>query len=86
MDEMTKTLNNGCYYLTLKYGDTLYLNACAVVSYNPTTTPNGRQALLVVTERGKQWAVMDADYYTIDTPTAADVYNHCSQVKSWGCY
>lgn len=86
MDEMTKTLNNGCYYLTLKYGDALYLNSCNVYSVEPMTTKQGRKALLITTCRGRFWGVVDADYYEISNPTPADTYNHCSQVKDYCCY
>lgn len=86
MNELTKALNNGCYYLTLKWGESLYLNSCVVYSVEPMTTKQGNKALLVTTERGRHLAIMDEDYYAITNPTAADIYNHCSQVKDWDCY
>lgn len=86
MDELTKTLNNGCFFLKLVWGEKLYLNCCPIQAVEATTTKKGNRALLITTERGRFWGVMTDAYYSIDNPTAADMYDNCATVKDYCCY
>lgn len=79
--ELTRTLNNGCYYLTIKEDGKLWLNACLVEEIE-NVEKNGKRYVQLTSCRGKFLCEMGDFYWTMENPGNSDRYVFTASIKT----
>lgn len=71
--ELTRTLNNGCYYLTIKEDGKLWLNSCLVQNIE-TVENKGKKYIRLTSERGWFDCDMHENFWRLENHGNSDIY------------
>ena len=83
--ELTRALNNGCYYLTIKEDGKLWLNSCLVEEID-NAERNGKRYVQLTTCRGKFYCEMGDYYWRLPAAGNSDIYVFAASIKTLcGC-